>query len=100
MSTTVNLTCPGPPVVLVDVDTIVKVLIVEEHMGGQNLEQCQNEVDDRDDGDTDHEDGDDDVEELAEEEVEGVLVELVVDQLHVQVQQLGQLLLVVIHHAL
>ena len=69
-------------------------------MGGQNLEQCHNQVDDRDDDDTDHEDGDDDVEELAEEEVEGVLVELVVDQLHVQVQQLGQLLLVVIHHAL
>ena len=69
-------------------------------MGGQNLAQCHNEVDDRDDDDTDHEDGDDDVEELAEEEVEGVLVELVVDQLHVQVQQLGQLLLVVVHHAL
>ena len=72
-------------------------------MGGQNLEQCHNQVDDRDDdsdSDTDHEDGDDDVEELAEEEVEGVLVELVVDQLHVEVQQLGQLLLVVIHHAL
>ena len=100
MSTTVNLTCPGPPVVLVDVDTIVKVLIVEEHMGGQYLEQCHNQVDDRDDDNTDHEDGDDDVEELAEEEVEGVLVELVMDQLHVQVQQLGQLLLVVIHHTL
>ena len=69
-------------------------------MGGQYLEQCHNQVYDREDGDTDHEDGDDDVEELAEEEVEGVLVELVVDQLHVQVQQLGQLLLVVIHHAL
>ena len=69
-------------------------------MGGQNLEQCHNQVDDRDDGNTDHEDGDDDVEELAEEEVEGVLVELVVDQLHVEVQQLGQLLLVVIHNAL
>ena len=93
-------TCHGSPVVLVDVDTIVKVLIVEEHMGGKNLEQCHNQVDDRDDEDTDHEDGDDDVEELTEEEVEGVLVELVVDQLHVQVQQLGQLLLVVVHHAL
>ena len=69
-------------------------------MGGQNLEQCHNQVDDRDDDNTDHEDGDDDVEELAEEEVEGVLVELVMDELHVEVQQLGQLLLVVIHHTL
>ena len=46
-----------------------------------------------------HADCDGNVEKFTEEEVEGVLVELVVDVLHEQIQKLHQFLLVVVNNS-
>ena len=60
----------GRPEVVEDVDTVVDELVGEESVGHEELA-----------------DGDEDVEELAEEEDVGVLVELVVHKLEVIVQK-------------
>ena len=71
------------PVVFEYVVSIVKILVMEEHVGGENLEILTKCINDDDDVDTDHDHGDDHIEKLTHEEVEGVLVELVVDVLNI-----------------
>ena len=56
--------------------------------------------DDTVDDATDHENSDDHIEQLTQEEVEGVLVELVVDVFNKQIQKLHKFLLVTFYNSL
>ena len=68
-------------------------------MGGENLRILSKCINDDDDVDTDHDHSDDHIEKLAHEEVEGVLVELVVDVLQVVLEEHRLLLLSVLYHS-